>query len=267
MASLLERMNVSTGPVRPKRPSSRSSLPYARPPKGDVEGQWSHDLYTGDKLAARMNIDVGPPKINSAQLRKAVQAATGQSGINIKGAGQPLASANVVDVRGLVQGTTPDDVQAIFRACGHVVSAKKMPGNDELCIRITYKEASAAASAVKKFDKQPADGKVLSVTIVGASSQGNTLGGRLGGKDGLGLVRQEGSVDVLIDSSEGGSKMRSDSLINSDRAQVLTAPPGADPKDYAPTSGRGRGRGRGRGGRRGNGGNKRGGLSSRMDID
>jgi hypothetical protein len=58
--------------------------------------------------------------------------------------------------------------------------------------------------------------------------------------------------------------MRSDALLGSDRAQVLTAPPGTDPKDYTQTrnandSWRGRG-GRGRGSRRG----KRGG---RMDID
>lgn len=62
--------------------------------------------------------------------------------------------------------------------------------------------------------------------------------------------------------------MRSDSLINEDpRAQVLVAPPGADPADYTPSSGaRGNGRrgGRGRGGRRGG---PRGRMSSRMETD
>lgn len=59
------------------------------------------------------------------------------------------------------------------------------------------------------------------------------------------------------------SKMRSDSLLGTAGAQVLLAPPGADPKDYTQSRGgdswRGRG-GRGRGGRRGRGG-------KRMDVD
>ena len=112
-----------------------------------------------------------------------------------------------------------------------------------------------------------------------SSSVGTTLGGRLGGVDGLGLVRQEGSVDVLMDNvTDSGSyvfysfysllinctvirKMRSDSLLNSERAQVLVAPPGADPKDYVQSRG-GRG-GRGSRGRRG----RRGGSSTQMEID
>lgn len=61
-------------------------------------------------------------------------------------------------------------------------------------------------------------------------------------------------------------KMRSDALTSDPRAQVLVAPPGADPKDYiqAPARGRG-GRGRGRGGRRGGGGG-RGRDRDRMDM-
>ena len=68
-------------------------------------------------------------------------------------------------------------------------------------------------------------------------------------------------------------KMRSDSLLHADpRAQVLVAPPGADPADYTqppavPRNGnirRGGGRGRGRPGRR----NQRGGRGdARMDTD
>jgi len=63
--------------------------------------------------------------------------------------------------------------------------------------------------------------------------------------------------------------MRSDALIKADpRAQVLIAPPGADPAEYVPPpaqrggrrDGPGRGRGR-RGGRRG------GGIAARMDLD
>jgi len=65
--------------------------------------------------------------------------------------------------------------------------------------------------------------------------------------------------------------MRSDSLIKQDpRAQVLVAPPGADPADYLPAGLSSRGNGgnarRGRGGR-GRGGRRGGGMAARMDMD
>lgn len=61
--------------------------------------------------------------------------------------------------------------------------------------------------------------------------------------------------------------MRSDSLLTSERAHVLVAPPGADPKDYAQARGETwRGRGNGRGRRNGGGRGKRG-AGARMDVD
>ncbi|KAJ7209705.1 hypothetical protein GGX14DRAFT_631648 [Mycena pura] len=279
MASLLERMNVpvhgSLGPVRSKTgPSDRRPSPYNRPSKGDIDSPWAHDMFEQhNSLSARMNITPGAPKanLNHAILGKALQAATGSSELSIKGASS-ASQGNVVEVTGLVGGTTPDDVVAIFKRCGEIVKATALPGKD-VTIRVTFKNPSSASAAVQKFHNQPADGKTLSVRIVGTNA--TSLGGRLGGPDGLGLVREEGSVDVLMDTlSDSGSKMRSDSLLNSDpRAQVLLAPPGANPSDYvqglasrngngAPRRGRG---GRSRGGR--GGGAKRGGGRGRMDID
>ena len=65
------------------------------------------------------------------------------------------------------------------------------------------------------------------------------------------------------------SKMRSDSLRDDPRAQVLVAPPGINPADYttAPASLRGAGRRGGRGGRGGGRRGRRGGLETRMDTD
>ena len=198
---------------------------------------------------------------------------------------------NVVEVGGLVAGTTAEDVAAIFKRCGEITNSKLVSSIGEVCIRLTFKTPTSALAAVQKFNNQPADGKVLSVRIVGSTTAGTTLGGRLGGPDGLGLVREEGSVDVLMDlDGDSGSfvflpcavkgflltlvarKMRSDSLLHADpRATVLLAPPGANPADYTPQemnrngstrrSGGGRG---GRGGRR----NQRGGRADvRMDDD
>ncbi|KAF9485959.1 hypothetical protein BDN70DRAFT_870434 [Pholiota conissans] len=280
MASLLERMNMtpnSLGPVRSKSNASRgTAAPYNRAnrtPKGDVESQWSHDLFEShNSLSARLNVTPSAPKANlnpiaQKAIRDATSATRGDSSLSIKGASS--TNGNVVEVSGLVGGTTPEDVAAIFKRCGQIVEAKSVSNvKSDPRIRISFKTAASATSAVQKFHSQPADGKILSVKIVGTSSARTTLVGRLGGTDGLGLVREEGSVDVLMNSEDTGSKMRSDSLIKADpRAHVMLAPPGADPKDYIPASeSRGARRGgRGRGGaRRGRRGGNGGG---RMDLD
>ncbi|KAJ8696218.1 hypothetical protein PTI98_006104 [Pleurotus ostreatus] len=173
-----------------------------RPPKRDVDSPWSHDLFEQhNSLSARLNLTPSAPKTTITSIaQKALRDATSKSSgeLNIKGAG----SQNVVEVTGLVDGTTADDVAAIFKRCGTVTNTKAVPGG-ETKIRVTFKEPASATAAVQKFNGQVADGKVLSVRIVGATA--TTLGGRLGGVDGLGLVRQEGSVDVLMGTQEGGS--------------------------------------------------------------
>ncbi|KAJ6576830.1 hypothetical protein B0H10DRAFT_1836457 [Mycena sp. CBHHK59/15] len=285
MTSLLERMSLPagggpSGPIRSRSgPSNRNVTPYNRPsptPKGDVDSAWSHDLFEQhNSLSARLNLPPTAPKANLNTIaRKALQAATSPSEqLSIKGAGS-ASQGNVVEVTGLVGGTTPDDVVAIFKRCGEIVKANALNNAKEVTIRVTFKTPASASAAVQKFHNQPADGKTLSVRIVGTTN--TSLGGRLGGPDGLGLVREEGSVDILMDTStEGGSKMRSDSLLHADpRAQVLVAPPGADPADYIQTpAGRNGGtwrRGGGRGGRGGRrGGPRRGGNGGggRMEVD
>ncbi|KAG6884238.1 hypothetical protein C0993_000183 [Termitomyces sp. T159_Od127] len=277
MASLLERMKIApaAGPVRHK-PHSRSS-PYTRQrtPRGNIDSQWTHDLYDSGSLSARLGSKPAPPRLSiPAITQKALRDATEPSprprpnpgDLSIKGAS---SSANVVEVANLLSGTTPNDVAAIFGSCGEITASRLVTPADAQSprIRLTYKSPAHAAAAVAKFNNQPADGNVLSVRIIGATSAAAGLGVRLGGADGLGLVRQEGSVDVLMDSSEdSGSKMRSDSLRSDPRAQVLVAPPGANPADYTQAATNSGSR---RGGRSGRGGGRRGrrGLGTRMDTD
>ncbi|KAM6502496.1 hypothetical protein JOM56_002473 [Amanita muscaria] len=284
MASLLERLSVApasaSGPIRTRSNNpSRSSTPYIRAkrvPKGDSDSTWTHDLYEShNSLSARISDKpASAPKANLNPLaQKALKDATApsreQQQLSIKGA-STVSQGNVVEVSGLVGGTTAEDVAAIFKRCGAIVNTKAMPSSSDegVRIRVTFKAATAAAQAVQKFNNQPADGKILSVKIVGTTSAGVTLGGRLG-VDGLGLVREEGSVDVLMESEENnkGSKLRSDSLLHGDpRAHVLVAPPGADPAEYSSRPNRGGrrgGGGRGRGSRRGR---PRGG-EGRMEVD
>ncbi|KAG6813536.1 hypothetical protein H0H92_010241 [Tricholoma furcatifolium] len=265
MASLLER--ISAGPVRNK--STTRPAPYTRPKRGDIDAAWTHDLYEQGSLSARLDVKPAAPRLNLPNItQKALREATG---LSIKGA-STSHSANVIEVSNLLPGTTPSDVAAIFASCGEITQSRLVTPSDPASpsIRLTYKSPAHAAAAVTKYNNQPADGKILSVRIVGASSSNTGLSVRLGGPDGLGLVRQERSVDVLISTDDSGSKMRSDSLTDDPRAQVLVAPPGANPAEYTQTTTANprhgasrRGGPRGGRGRRG----KRGGLEHRMDTD
>ena len=79
-----------------------------RPPKGDVNGAWKHDLYDGDKpLSARLGNTQTAPKINLNPAQKALAEAQGE-GLSIKGAS---SRGNVVEVGGLAEGTTAADVE------------------------------------------------------------------------------------------------------------------------------------------------------------
>ncbi|EIW80762.1 hypothetical protein CONPUDRAFT_144703 [Coniophora puteana RWD-64-598 SS2] len=285
MASLLERLDVapdsasSGGPTRAKRHDRAS--PYARPPKGNPEDDWKHDMYEdADKpraLSTRLSAGGAVPRRPDARLaERYLQEATGGGGASANGSGSSGLSikgasnlGNVVHVEGLVKGTTPADVEAIFKRCGAILSSSFAPhpavDKDGIAVRLKFKTAAAAQDAVAKFNGQPADGRTLKVAVVGGASA--SLGGRLGGL--VGDLAESGSVDALMDGDNGGSKMRSDSILTSDpRASVQVVPPGADPKMYQQQQGGGRGRGRGRG-RRGGGGRRgrRGGAEGGMEVD
>ncbi|KAI0827870.1 hypothetical protein BC628DRAFT_121680 [Trametes gibbosa] len=264
MTSLLERMSVpaasasSVGPVRAKvNRAAASSAPYnrnKRPPKGDVNDTWKHDLYNTESRSLSARLTAAPlsaPKLNIGLADKALREAIGDKGLSIKGAS---SRGNVVQVAGLAKGTTAADVEAIFKRCGAITSAILHSASPDPVVRLTYKNEKDAQAAVAKFHGQPADGRMLEVKIVGGVNA--TLSGRISAA----LV--EGSVDVLMGDnvSNTGSKMRSDEILGTDpRAHVLVAPPGTNPKDYVQKPARGRGRGRGGRGRRGGG--------AKMDVD
>jgi len=255
-------MNVdTTTSVGPERSKTRraASAPYSRPPKGDINSTWKHDMFhqgseSGKSLSDRLGAPPKdtPPKMNFGSVVKALNEATGSATdkeLSIRGAS---TRGNVVEVTGLVKGTTAEDVEAIFKRCGPITqsSVKQMHGNADVTVRLTFKQEKDARDAVRVFDQQVADGRTLGVRVVGGVNA--SLSGRLS----MGVV--DGSVDVLMETvTDGGSKMRSDDIISGDseaaaRAHILVAPPGTDPNDYLPSPpSRGRGHGRGRGRRRG----------------
>ncbi|GBE81280.1 hypothetical protein BKA93DRAFT_721664 [Sparassis latifolia] len=269
MTSLLDRIslpgnNGSVGPVRSRGNRAGGTSPYnrnQRPPKGDVNGTWEHDLYHGPgsqsdsrSLSARLSAaPAGAPKMNFSGADRALREALGEKGLSIKGAS---SRGNVVQVGGLAKGTSAADVEAIFKRCGPITNAVLSSNRDSPTVRLTFKHEKDAQAAVTKFHGQPADGRLLEVKIVGGVNA--TLSGRMG------IAVQDDSVDVLMgdDANSSGSKLRSDDILAKDtRAHVLVAPPGMDPTEYTQRPNRGgRGRGRGRGGRRGGGG-------TRMEVD
>jgi len=65
-------------------------------------------------------------------------------------------------------------------------------------VRLTFKQPEHADAAVAKFNGQPADGKILQVSIVGMKAVG--LSSRLAGVDFV-----DDSVDVLMEGGDEGS--------------------------------------------------------------
>jgi len=65
-------------------------------------------------------------------------------------------------------------------------------------VRLTFKQPAHANAAVSKFNGEPADGKILQVSIVGTKAVG--LSGRLAGLDFV-----DDSVDVLMEGGDEGS--------------------------------------------------------------
>jgi hypothetical protein len=90
----------------------------SRAPKGDVNAAWSHDLFEGHRsLSERLSSSSSSlaPKPNFGIAQKALKDAIGSEassngGLNIKGASS-VREGNVVQVSGLVKGTTPADVE------------------------------------------------------------------------------------------------------------------------------------------------------------
>jgi RNA recognition motif-containing protein len=138
--------------------------------------------------------------------------AGGKSAISIKG-----ASGSTIEVKELAAGTTPADVEMIFQSCGKILASKLGPDPEDpetVTVHVKFSKRDDALRAVKTFDKQQADGRVLSVTILEETGIIERFSGQ----------RVAPEID-LLQTDDSGSGMRSDALLNAPGAQVLTAPP------------------------------------------
>ncbi len=71
-------------------------------------------MFDGNKsLSARLSNPATPPKMNMSLAERALREANGEGGLSIKGAG---SRGNVVEVSGLADGTTSDDVEVRLSA-------------------------------------------------------------------------------------------------------------------------------------------------------
>ncbi|KAL7277858.1 hypothetical protein ACG7TL_008804 [Trametes sanguinea] len=253
MASLLERISLppgaapSVGPVRSKsNRAAASSGPYnrnQRPPKGNVNDTWKHDLFNAESrsLSARLSSTPaapGAPKLSLGIADKALRDAIGEKGgLSIKGAS---SRGNVVQVSGLARGTTAADVEpvlsmrlfpaALFKSlvlsvldC-FVPSRREALQNDWNCptllaifkrcgpITSAVLHASTPDPVVRLTYKNEKDAQAAVAKFHGQPADGRTLevkivgahNASLSGRIGAALV--EGSVDVLMgDAAPSGS--------------------------------------------------------------
>ena len=165
----------------------------------------------GARLAVKERPTTSP--VQSLSLKKALAAVgapqKGSEALNIRG-----ASGAIVEVRELIQGTTPADVEvryrisrslatscltpskAIFKRCGTIVSSKRVtpPNSETESVQVKYKTQAEAEKAISTFHGQPADGRIIQVVLV---NSGVTLK-----NEGNGVVSVDGLLD---DDSFGGS--------------------------------------------------------------
>jgi len=246
------------------RPSSQ--LPEARLP---ADGNWVHDKFAevndipkaGGALAARMGGGttggagakllqkaLGDSGAGSSRLGAGGRVPSGGS-LSIKGASAP--SSTTLEIRELVAGTTAEDVKAIFSQCGQITDAWVVPSGSSstTVIRVTFTDRAGMTQAIKKFDQEPADGRVLSVKEVVAPSVAKVL-----------------DTAMELDSVGSKGKMYSDSI---DGGVTITRPPRIDIVSDKWTRGGGGGGGNSRSGRgRGRGRSGRGrGASDSMQVD
>ena len=63
-------------------------------------------------LVERLSDEQKPPKVNMTAAARALDKATGSGGVSIKGAS---VRGNLIEIKGLVAGTTADDVEVSLR--------------------------------------------------------------------------------------------------------------------------------------------------------
>jgi len=225
-----------------KHAPARAS-PYSRDHGGAPEGKWGHGGFMqqnnikGGDLAARLaanrptgGVDHVPDNeaaprrqrktiASNELMSRALADATGGSqpskgrgAISVKG-----ASGATVEVRNLVQGTTAEDVQAIFSDSGPITFASEIPSRIKgaVAVQLRFQNISDAEKARKTFDAQIADGRKLEVVVLSGGLLTNALGG---------AVSQNSGFDLLPESPSGGAGMRSDALLSDPRAHVMTTP-------------------------------------------
>ena len=153
---------------------------------------WKHDKHEGGgSLASRLQAKEFRPRPDLSVVQSALRLATPDAkGLSIKGAGQPAQP--IVEVKGLVSGTTAEDVKvrvrqnsyllailmmlykAIFQTCGPISKARLSNTSTEQSphVLLYYESREHALNAVTKFNGLPADGQKL---IVYLASQIKTM--------------------------------------------------------------------------------------------
>nr|CAG8541057.1 14029_t:CDS:2 [Entrophospora candida]CAG8548273.1 10484_t:CDS:2 [Entrophospora candida] len=168
-------------------PYDRQQQPH--PPRGDVNGQWSHDLYEDGHNS-------GHNKANAPNLRnKNITNTTGNTRIIIEN---------------LFYEVTQEDLQELFSDCGIVKKAYlhyDRAGRSTGIAEITFENPKEADIAIRKYDGKTLDGQSMKIKYAPFkppqrinSSRGNLDSGsvmnRLGGVSRGGQTKQSSRGNI-----------------------------------------------------------------------
>jgi hypothetical protein len=175
--SLASRIGVAGITKRTVSTSAKPARAVAKPPVGNVDAEWTHDLYSSNTGIA--NVPRGPraqrqnrnDRLNSALSGSAsspalhsqfniVGTAKPATGINIRGSAGPY----IVIAKNLAPGTTVADIESAMAPIGGaVLSCRLIAERPKVIAELVFETKEGADNVVDTLNNASADGNILHV--------------------------------------------------------------------------------------------------------
>ncbi|KUJ19942.1 uncharacterized protein LY89DRAFT_682770 [Mollisia scopiformis] len=176
--SLASRIGVAGITKRSASISARPARAVAKPPAGNVDAEWTHDLYASnngtpnvprgpraqrqnrnDRLHFALNGSASSPALNSQF--NIVGNAKPTTGISIKGL---ALGPYMVVAKNLAPGTTAADIESAMIPIGGVVlSCRIIAERPKVIAELAFETKEGADNVVDTLNNQNADGNILHV--------------------------------------------------------------------------------------------------------
>ncbi|KAE8451908.1 hypothetical protein EG329_002749 [Mollisiaceae sp. DMI_Dod_QoI] len=176
--SLASRIGVAGITKRSASTTAKPARALAKPPAGNVDAEWTHDLYASnngsaaniprgpraqrqnrnDRLHSALNGSASSPALNSQF--NIVGTAKPTSGISIRG----LAGPYIVIAKNLALGTTEADIESAMAPIGGaVLSCRLIAQRPKVIAELVFETKEGADNVVDTLNNQNADGNILHV--------------------------------------------------------------------------------------------------------